>query len=85
MEFKRLTKTVEDRAQLLIELDRLISKTYENNMLGIIDDKLYEKLMNQYQSEQKELTVTVEDGRKKLDETEEKNVDVRRLIKTLRK
>lgn len=44
----------------------------------------YEKLMSQYQSEQKDLTVSVTEGRKKLEDTEEKKVDVRRLIKTLR-
>lgn len=83
-EFKRLTKETEDGAKRLLELDRLIAKTYENNVLGKIDDDLYEKLMNQYQTEQKELTVSVAEGRKKLEDTEEKKVDVRRLIKTLR-
>ncbi|MCR4682674.1 MAG: recombinase family protein, partial [Clostridiales bacterium] len=84
VEFKRLTKETEDGAKRLLELDRLIAKTYENNVLGKIDDDLYEKLMSQYQTEQKELTVSVAEGRKKLAETEEKKVDARRLIKMLR-
>ena len=84
VEFKRMTKETEDGAKRLLELDRLIAKTYKNNVLGKIEDDLYEKLMSQYQTEQKELTITVAEGRKKLEDTEEKKVDVRRLIKTLR-
>ena len=40
--------------------------------------------MSRYKTEQKKLTVTVAEGRKNLEDTEEKKVDVRRLIKTLR-
>ena len=47
-EFKRLTKETEDGAKRLLELDRLIAKTYENNVLGKIDNDLYEELMSQY-------------------------------------
>ena len=83
-EFKRLTKEVENGAKRIIELDRLIAKTYENNVLGKLDDSRYEKLMREYETEQKELTVIVAEGRKKLEETEQQKIDVRHLIKTLR-
>ena len=83
-EFKRLTKETEDGAKRLLELDRLIAKTYENNVLGKISDELYEKLMRGYETEQKELTIAVAEGKKKLEDTEQQKLDVRLLIKTLR-
>lgn len=83
-EFKRLTKETEDGAKRILELDYLIAKTYENNVLGKISDELYEKLMRSYETEQKELTAAVADGGKKLADTEQQKLDVRLLIKTLR-
>ena len=83
-ESKHLKQTVENGAKRLLELDRLMAKAYEDNALGRLDDEHYVKFMNQYESEQKELTLTVTEGRRKLDFAEEQSVDVRLLIKTLR-
>ena len=74
--FKQLTKESKDGAKRLLELDRLISKTYENNVLGKIGDDLYEKLMSRYQVEQREMTVTVAEDRKKLEETEQQRLRI---------
>ena len=83
-EYKRLTKEVEDGEKRIIELDRLIAKTYENNVLGKLSDERYEKLMRGYEEEQKELSVKVAQGKKKLEDTKQQKIDVRLLIKTLR-
>lgn len=82
--FKRLTKEVEYGEKRMEELDLLITKTYENNVLGRLSDERFEKLIKSYEKEQKELSVTVEENRKKLEETEQQKTDARMLIRTLR-
>ena len=59
-------------------------KLYEDNAGGKMSDRLYEKLMRGYETEQKELTIAVAEGKKKLEDTEQQKLDVRLLIKTLR-
>ena len=83
-EYKRLLKSTENGAKRIIELDRLIAKIYEDNALGRLDDARFEKLMRGYEDEQKELTITVAEDRKKLEDTEQQRIDTRLLIKTLR-
>ncbi|MBQ7637306.1 MAG: DUF4368 domain-containing protein, partial [Clostridia bacterium] len=81
---KKLKQAVEDGARRLLELDRLLAKAYEDNALGKLDDERYAKYTRSYEAEQKELSVTVAEGRKKLESSEQQAVDVRLLIKTLR-
>ncbi len=81
---KKLKLAVEDGARRLLELDRLLAKAYEDNALGKLDDERYAKYTHSYEAEQKELSVTVAEGRKKLESSEQQAVDVRLLIKTLR-
>lgn len=83
-EYKRLLKSTENGAKRIIELDRLFAKIYEDNALGRLDDARFEKLMRGYEDEQKKLTITVAEDRKKLEDTEQQRIDTRLLIKTLR-
>ena len=83
-EFKKLTREVENGEKRMIELDRLISKIYEDNALGRLDDVRFDKLMRGYESEQKELEVTIANNQKKLESAEQQKLDLRLLMKNLR-
>lgn len=83
-EYEKLKKTVADGEIRIKELDRLIEKVYEDNALGRIDDDRYRKLMAKYEREQKELAVTVSEGKETLKSAEQKSVDLRLLLRTFR-
>lgn len=83
-EYRKLKQTVESGARRILELDRLMAKAYEDNALGKLSDEHYAKYTHAYEEEQRELSVTVAEGRKKLENTEQQSVDMRLLIKTLR-
>ena len=83
-EYRKLKQTVENGARRILELDRLMAKAYEDNALGKLSDEHYVKYTHAYEEEQRELSVTVAEGREKLENTEQQSVDMRLLIKTLR-
>ena len=83
-EFERLKKTVADSEIRLAELDKLMAKLYEDNVLGRVKDDFYEMMMKNYEREQKELTKVVADGDLVLQSSEQKSADTRLLIRTFR-
>ncbi|MGI6269075.1 MAG: recombinase family protein [Candidatus Howiella sp.] len=83
-EFKRLSSMVENGEKRIKELDRLISKIYEDEALGRLSTERYQRMMQNYESEQKALIETVETSRKSLETAKQKTVDMRLILKTLR-
>ena len=83
-EFERLKKTVADSEIRLAELDKLMAKLYEDNVLGRVKDDFYEMMMKNYERERKELTKVVADGDLVLQSSEQKSADTRLLIRTFR-
>ena len=83
-EFERLKKTVSDGTIRLDELDRLMAKLYEDNALGRINDDFFQKMMKNYEREQRELNSIIAEGEKILQSTEQKTADTRLLIRTFR-
>jgi len=83
-EFERLKKSVADSKVRLGELDKLMAKLYEDNVLGRVNDDFFQKMMKNYEREQKELTAIISDGEKVLQSTEQKTADTRLLIRTFR-
>ena len=83
-EFERLKKTVADGTIRLGELDRLMAKLYEDNALGRINDDFFQKMMKNYEREQRELNSVIAEGEKVLQSTEQKTADTRLLIRTFR-
>ncbi|MBQ8236339.1 MAG: recombinase family protein [Clostridia bacterium] len=81
---KWLKKTVADSKIRLAELDKLMAKLYEDNVLGRVKDDFYEMMMKNYEREQKELTKVVIDGDLVLQSSEQKSADTRLLIRTFR-
>jgi len=83
-EFERLKKSVADSKVRLGELDKLMAKLYEDNVLGRVNDDFFQKMMKNYEREQKELTAIISDGERVLQSTEQKTADTRLLIRTFR-
>jgi hypothetical protein len=83
-ERKALRKTVEDGERRMAELDRLIQRVFERNVLGDLDDARCKTLMASYDAEQKALSATLSESRKVLADTEQQAIDLRLVLKTLR-
>ena len=81
---QKLKSKVENEKRRISELDVIISRIYEDNILGKISDERYSRMSVMYENEQKELIKTVSAEEKELETAEQKNVDMRLLLKTLR-
>lgn len=83
-EFEQLKKTVSNSKVRLGELDKLMAKLYEDNVLGRVTDDFFQMMMKNYEREQKELTRAVANGEQVLQSSEQKSADTRLLIRTFR-
>ena len=83
-EFEQLKKTVSNSKVRLGELDKLMAKLYEDNVLGRVTDDFFQIMMKNYEREQKELTMAVANGEQVLQSSEQKSADTRLLIRTFR-
>ena len=66
------------------EIDRVISRSYEDNILGKISDERFSKMSATYEAEQKTLDAEVSMIEQKLRDADKANVDLRMLLKGLR-
>ena len=66
------------------EIDRVISRLYEDNILGKISDERFSKMSAGYESEQKALEAEVAEIEQKLKDADKAGVDLRMLLKGLR-
>jgi len=78
----RLLKQAESR---LAELDTIISKTYEERMLGKLPEDLSTKMLEKYSAEQKELSAQAEQYRKSKVQAQQDEQDVEKFIQRLKK
>ncbi len=83
-EFQRMQQAVEQGQRRIENLDRLIEKLYEDKVLGDLSEERYMKMMRKYEQEQKELTETVAAYKEELQNAEQKAVDLRLMLKTIR-
>ena len=83
-EYNRMKLVVERDEKRIKNIDRLIKSLYEDKVLGELEDDRYTKLMAEYEKEQRELIASVAAMRKTLESTDQKAVDLRLLLKTLR-
>ncbi len=83
-ELQKLKTKVENGKRRITELDLIISRIYEDNILGKISDDRYSRMATMYEKEQKELISTISNGEKELEKAEQQNIDMRLLLKTLR-
>ncbi len=68
----------------ITEIDRVISRLYEDNILGKISDERFSKMSATYEAEQKTLDAEVSMIEQKLRDADKASVDLRMLLKGLR-
>ncbi len=85
MEHRKLVLLTESGEKRINDLDRLISGLYSDFKLGYLSEDRYKKLMLQYENEQQELTEKVRAAKEELASAEQKAIDLRLLLKTVRK
>ena len=81
---KELQLSVEAGRRRIDELDRLISRSYEDNIIGRISDNHYERMSAGYEKEQHDLMVSVAENERRLHEMEKERGDLRMLLRGLR-
>ncbi|MBR6109403.1 MAG: recombinase family protein [Clostridia bacterium] len=84
MEHRKLVQLTESGEKRINDLDRLISGLYSDFKLGYLSEERYKKLMLQYENEQQELTERVRTAKEELASAEQKALDLRLLLKTVR-
>ena len=83
-EYQHLQQAVENGTKRIAEIDRLIEKVFEQNAGGILSDERFAKMLQSYEKEQKSLTQEVEENRQTLQNAEQRVVDLRLVLRTLR-
>ena len=66
------------------ELDKLIEAVFEQNVLGKLPDDRYNRMLTNYEKEQKDLMRKVEDGEKLINTAQQENIDVRNFLSNIR-
>lgn len=83
-EYQKLQQAVENGTKRIAEIDRLIEKVFEQNAGGILSDERFAKMLQNYEKEQKALTLEVEENRQTLQNAEQRVMDLRLVLRTLR-
>ena len=83
-EYQKLLKVVENGTKRIAEIDRLIEKVFEQNAGGVLSDERFSKMLQNYEKEQKALTQEVEENRQTLQNAEQRVMDLRLVLRTLR-
>ena len=83
-EYRQLQQAVENGTRRIAEIDRLIEKVFEQNAGGILSDERFAKMLQNYEKEQKALTLEVEENRQTLQNAEQRVMDLRLVLRTLR-
>lgn len=82
--YQKLRQAVENGTKRIAEIDRLIEKVFEQNAGGILSDERFAKMLQNYEKEQKALTQEVEENRQTLQNAEQRVMDLRLVLRTLR-
>jgi site-specific DNA recombinase len=83
-EYQRLQQFVRNGEKRIDEIDRLIESLYEDRVLRNVEDTRYQRMMQKYEKEQRDLTAEVENAKAELQSADQKTVDLRLLLKTVR-
>ena len=73
-EMKDLKIEIEAGRRRIEELDRLISRIYEDNVLGRLSDERYERMSAGYEKEQHDLVTSVAENERRLREMEKERM-----------
>ena len=87
-EIKRISKNkkeLEKAKNRVIEIDNLFMHIYEDNVSGKISDDRFRNLSFNYDKEQQELKIKIEQLSKDIENTENKDTDVTQFISNVKK
>ncbi len=82
---KKAKKTLAKSIKRIDELDRIISKLYEDNVLGKISDERFATLSKGYESEQEQLKQAVAELTSFVEAKEQKSADTSQFLDIVRK
>ena len=83
-ELKNAKFKLEQSKARVAEIDRVLTKSYEDNALGKITDDRFERLSATYEKEQRELAESVAKAESDIANAEQDNVDLKIFLKTIR-
>ena len=75
---------LEQSQRRIREIDRMMTRMYEDNVCGRLPDDRYARMAGQYEAEQKELIASVSECEQTLSLMQKNTVDLRMLLKGLR-
>ena len=82
---RNMKATIEKDKRRIAEIDTMIERLYEDNVLGKIPDDRFSKMMGKYEAEQKALIEAVAKAEHSLKAFEQDKVDLRIFLETIRK
>lgn len=81
---RSMKQSLEIAKKRIAELDKLIERIYEDNVLGKISDERFYRMSASYEKEQKELLTTVEHDEQAIKTIEQEKVDLKVFLNTIR-
>ena len=82
---RNMKAAIEKDKRRIFEIDTMIERLYEDNVLGKIPDDRFSKMMGKYEAEQKALIESVAKAEHSLQTFEQDKVDLRIFLETIRK
>ena len=79
-----IERTAKRNQERIAEIDRIISRLYEDNISGKVSDERYIRMSGEYETEQKSLEDELAQSEARLAELKQSSIDLRMLLKTLR-
>lgn len=82
---KALRKKLSREQKRANELNQLIKKIYEDNVIGKLTDKRFEMLLSDYEQEQADLETSIQNTQKEISNFEEDNTRIDKFMELVRK
>ena len=79
-----MKQNLEKAKRRIQELDKLIERIYEDNVLGKISDGRFYRMSANYETEQKELLAAVEHDEQTLKKAEQEKIDLKVFLEAIR-
>ena len=81
---RNMKQNIENSKRRIKELDMLIERIYEDNVLGKISDERFYRMSANYEKEQKELLVAVEHDEQAVRKAEQEKIDLKVFLEAIR-
>ena len=81
---RTMKQNIEKSRRRIKELDMLIERIYEDNVLGKISDERFYRMSANYEKEQKELLVAVEHDEQAVRKAEQEKIDLKVFLEAIR-